>query len=78
MTLAQGAPIFMVTLDYNPSEMAGPPFPLSHTRMRELFKDPYQPLLIESRESLNDNPGLASRGLTGLTESVWLLTSKVA
>lgn len=78
MTLAQGAPIFMVTLDYDPSEMAGPPFPLSHTRMHELFTGIYEASLIESRERLNDNPGLAARGLTRLTESVWLLTSKVA
>lgn len=77
MHLAQGAPIFLVTFDYKPSEMAGPPFPVSRIRLGELFDDHYEIALIESRDALDDNAGLAARGLKRLSESVWLLSPKL-
>lgn len=76
MDLAQGAPIFLVTFDYKPTEMAGPPFPISRIRIGELFDDHYEISLIESRDALNDNAGLVARGLKALSESVWLLSPK--
>lgn len=76
MTLSQGAPIFLVTFDYRTEEMDGPPFPISRTRLGDLFDNRYDITLIESRDALGDNPGLAARGLNTLSESVWLLKSK--
>lgn len=75
--LAQGAPIFLVTFDYKPGEMAGPPFPISRIQLGELFDDHYEISLIESRDALDDNAGLAARGLNRLSESVWLLSPKL-
>lgn len=77
MCLAQGAPIFLVTFDYKPGEMAGPPFPISRSRLGELFDHHYKITLIESRDALDDNAGLAARGLRRLSESVWLLSPRL-
>ena len=75
--LAQGAPIFLVTFDYKPSEMSGPPFPISRIQLGELFDDHYEISLIESRDALDANAALAARGLNRLSESVWLLSTKL-
>lgn len=75
-TLSQDAPIFLVTFDYRTEEMSGPPFPITRTRIGELFDECYDITLIESRDALADNPGLASRGLKSLSESVWILKPK--
>jgi thiopurine S-methyltransferase len=76
MNLSQGAPIFLVTFDYRAEDMDGPPFPISRTRLGDLFDDRYDITLIESRDALCENPGLAARGLKTLSESVWMLSSK--
>ena len=76
VALSQKAPIFMVTLDYQAEEMSGPPFPITRSRLGELFDEWYEVSLIESRDALADNPGLASRGLKSLSESIWILKPK--
>ncbi len=74
--LSQDAPIFLVTFDYRTEEMSGPPFPITRTRLGELFAERYEIALIETRDALTENAGLASRGLKSLSESVWILKPK--
>ena len=72
--LAQGAPIFLVTLDYPPHEMQGPPFPITEVRVNELFGTTHTILPLDCRDELEQNPHFKAKGLTRFTESAWLLT----
>ena len=73
MALAGGAPILLITLDYNPAEMNGPPFATPPAQIERLFGDRYRIECLESSEVLAENPGLRNRGLTALTETTWRL-----
>lgn len=66
-------PILLVTLDYDPSEMSGPPFATPREQVMRLFEERYEVDLLERLDALADNPALAGRGLTGLTETAWHL-----
>jgi thiopurine S-methyltransferase len=67
------APILLITLDYNPAEMTGPPFATPPEEVRRLFEGRYHCEALEWIDALADNPALQSRGLTGLTETAWHL-----
>jgi thiopurine S-methyltransferase len=67
------APILLITLDYDPSEMSGPPFATPVEQVRRLFEGRYEVDLLEQVDALVDNPALQGRGLTGLTETAWRL-----
>ena len=66
-------PILLITLDYDPEEMQGPPFAASFARIQELYGDHYDIILLEQLDALEDNPTLRKRGLTWLTETAWHL-----
>jgi thiopurine S-methyltransferase len=72
--LAQGAPIFLVTLDYPPNEMQGPPFPISASRVEALFSQTHAIEALDCRDELEQNPHFKDKGLTRFTESAWLLS----
>lgn len=67
------APILLITLDYDPAEMQGPPFATPPEQVSRLFGERYRIELLEEIDALADNPSLQSRGLTTLTESAWRL-----
>jgi thiopurine S-methyltransferase len=69
-----GAPSLLITLDYPPAEMDGPPFPLDPTGVRALFDGDWAVTEIEVADVLADNPRFAERGLTRLEERVFRLT----
>lgn len=71
--LAATAPILLVTLDYDPAEMQGPPFATPPAQVERLFDERYRIHCLARQDALADNPGLARRGLTGLSETVWHL-----
>lgn len=73
MVLAPQASILLITLDYPPAEMNGPPFPLSSARIQALLGDHYHLGLLEQQDVLADNIGLQRRGLTHLLEAAWRL-----
>lgn len=68
------AVILLITLDYDPSEMEGPPFSTPADQVRRLFGDRYEIRELERRDVLATNPALKSRGLSALTETAWYLT----
>jgi thiopurine S-methyltransferase len=72
------APILLVTLDYDPSEMSGPPFATPADQVRRLFEGRYEVDLLEQVDALVDNLALQGRGLTGLTETAWRLRPRQA
>ncbi len=71
--LPEQASMLLITLDYDPSEMDGPPFSTSEERVIELFGASYQIDKRATRDVVDDHPGLRGKGLSRLTESVYRL-----
>lgn len=69
----EAAPILLITFDYDPAEMNGPPFATPPEQVRRLFGDRYLVEALESGDALPDFGGLKERGLTALTETAWAL-----
>jgi thiopurine S-methyltransferase len=75
LTLAD-VPVLLVTLDYDPSEMDGPPFPIPADRVEELFGSGFRIALLEKRDGLASSANLRKRGLTALSETAWKLVRR--
>lgn len=71
-----GVPVLLVSLDYDPSEMDGPPFSISPRRIDELFGRDFHITLLENRDGLNASQNLKKRGLTALQEMAWKLARR--
>ena len=71
-----GIPVLLVTLDYDPSEMDGPPFPITPQRIDELFGANFRITLLERREGLSFSRNLQKRGLSWLDETAWKLVRR--
>ncbi|HWP01049.1 MAG TPA: thiopurine S-methyltransferase [Methylococcus sp.] len=66
-------PIFLITLEYDPSEMAGPPFTTPEETVFQLFGEEYWIAPLATRDVLTDEPGLQGRGLSRLVEKAYWL-----
>jgi thiopurine S-methyltransferase len=66
-------PILLITLEYEPTEMTGPPFSIGEERVADLFGGAYTISRLAARDVLDEHAGLKSRGLTGLTEKAYHL-----
>lgn len=71
--ISSDATLLLITLDYDSREMQGPPFSTPPEQVESLFGSQYSCQIVESVDALNSNPVFASRGLTRLRESVWIL-----
>ncbi len=71
-----GVPVLLVSLSYDPSEMDGPPFPVSPERIEELFSRDFRITLLEKRDGLNASQNLKKRGVTALHEMAWKLVRR--
>lgn len=71
-----GIPVLLVSLDYDPSLMDGPPFPISPRRIEELFGQTFRITLLEKRDGLSMSRNLQKRGLTWLDECAWKLVRR--
>ena len=76
--LAAGATGLLVTLEYDPAEMDGPPFSVPAAEVERLYREAFelQPLVLQ--QFAEPSPHLAERGLSGLHESVWQLRRNAA
>jgi thiopurine S-methyltransferase len=63
----------LITLDYDQSEMSGPPFCVQHQEVERLFSSRYQIDELASLDALLDSPHFRQRGLTALTERIYRL-----
>lgn len=68
-----GAKVFLVTLDYDPSEMEGPPFPIPRGGVAGLFGGAFKIRLVEARDGLARSGNLKKRGLRHVEEAVYLI-----
>lgn len=66
-------PLLLITLEYDPREMDGPPFPIPEDTVNRLFGQTYRIDLLSTREILDDNPAFRNKGLTRLTEKAYWL-----
>jgi len=74
--LPSGAKILLITLNYDQSEMKGPPFSVEDTEVKDLYQTNFSIEKLSSSEGPEIVGNLAERGLTGAGESVFLLTRK--
>jgi len=69
--LAPGAAGLLITLEYDPSEMNGPPFSVTADEVRSLFEGAKTVVEIERVDGLILEPSFRQRGLTSLWEVAW-------
>ncbi len=60
------ARILLITLEYEQSQMAGPPFSVPGDQVRALFAGSYRLEELECRDVLDGHPHFKQRGLTAL------------
>lgn len=63
----------LISLDYDQSQMHGPPFAVSDAEVRALFADGFAIEPLASIDALAENPRFRERGLDRLTEHVYRL-----
>lgn len=63
----------LISLDYDQSQMQGPPFAVSDAEVRALFADAFAIEQLASIDALAENPRFRERGLDRLTEHVYRL-----
>jgi thiopurine S-methyltransferase len=74
--LPPSAAMLLVTLEYPPTEMQGPPFSVTEAEIYDLYEKHYQVELIFVHDALAEHPRFQNRGLTRLTEKVYRLVAK--
>lgn len=74
--MPQSAQALLIGLDYNETEMRGPPFAVSQSRVRALFDDAFDIDLLDARDGLAKSDHLAKRGVTRLEEATYLMTRR--
>jgi len=65
--------ILLITLDYDQSEMSGPPFSVKEDEVRDLFGDRFDIERTARIDVLAENERFRQRGLTRLLEQVYVL-----
>ena len=70
--LSAGARVLLVTLDYDQTEMSGPPFAVPPDQVLRLYADGFEVEHLETRDALSD--AFRSQGLTAMRESAFRLT----
>lgn len=71
--ISDHAPQFLVTLNYDQNEMAGPPFSVAEQEVVSLYQDNYQIALQESREIIDQEPKFKQRGVSSFKQDVYFL-----
>jgi thiopurine S-methyltransferase len=69
-----GSRVLLVSYDYDQNETYGPPFSVPYTEIFELFERRFAIELLVKADVLWSHQGLATRGVTQLTELAVLLT----
>ena len=68
--------ILLITLDYNQSEMNGPPFAVSADEVMHHYGQAFQVDTIVQAEIVDQSPRWRAKGLTSLVESAYQLGKK--
>ncbi|MFZ9039566.1 MAG: thiopurine S-methyltransferase [Gammaproteobacteria bacterium] len=65
--------MMLITLDYDQSEMTGPPFSVSTNEVYQYYSDAFSINLLETNDIIDESPRWRKVGLTALSESVFRL-----
>ena len=76
MILTTGAPVLLVTLEYDQTAMNGPPFAVGEKEVRALYGPTHEVELLVSRDALSEESRWRERGLTWLLEKGYRLTRR--
>jgi thiopurine S-methyltransferase len=71
--LPAAAPVLLVTLEYPPAAMQGPPFTVDEAEVRQLYESRFRVRSLLRKDVLAENPRFRERGLTALHEHVYRL-----
>ncbi len=69
-------PMLLITLEYDQVQMDGPPFSVSEQEVETLFGSRWSIRCLHREELLASEPRFRERGLTGLSENVYLLKAR--
>lgn len=71
--LVQGTKVLLITLEYSQDEMTGPPFSVSQAEIDDLYQKNFQIQRMITQDVLPENPHLAKKGLTHLTQKIYFM-----
>jgi thiopurine S-methyltransferase len=71
--LPSGCRGLLITLEYPQQQKDGPPFSVGQAEVEALFASPWQHVLLERRDILDQEPRFQAEGLTALTTAVYRL-----
>ena len=71
--LPPGIPMLLITLEYPPHEMTGPPFSVTLSEVKDLYSTYAEIELLHRQEVLEQHAKFQARGLSQLQENVVLL-----
>jgi thiopurine S-methyltransferase len=74
--LPAGLKGLLITLDYDQSQISGPPFSVDDAQVRHLFGTAWQMQLLESQDVLSDSGKFVQAGATRLEERVYRITAR--
>lgn len=66
-------PRLLITLEYDQTQMAGPPFAVHPDEVQALFSPRHRILSLADLDVLDESPGLRARGVSALKERVYRL-----
>ena len=72
--LPVGTRVLLVTLEYDQSVLAGPPFAVGEAEVRALYQATHEVELLYTRDALAETSRWRERGLTWLLERVYRLS----
>jgi len=68
--LASGGNIFMISLEYDPKKMEGPPFAVTESELRGLFKE-LTMVKLHEHDCIDEEARFKERGLDWMKEVVY-------
>lgn len=72
--LPDKCPILLVAMDYSQHEMSGPPYSVSETEVRTLFRSNYTVTQLDSLDLLNQSDRYQELGLSRIFEQIYRLS----
>jgi len=74
--LPDGCSVLLVAMDYPQTEMQGPPYSVAETEVRNLFEERFSVSLLHSIDLLAEGDRYTQRGLSRMSEQIYLLQYK--
>jgi thiopurine S-methyltransferase len=74
--LSAGLKGLLITLDYDQSQISGPPFSVDDAQVQHMFGGAWQMQVLESQDVLSDSGKFVQAGATRLEERVYRITAR--